>query len=96
MDKSLKQMFLAGHVEGISYLLLLFVAMPLKYFADMPKAVSWVGMIHGVLFVWLIYTIFICFSDKKISIGKALLVLVASIVPFASFFLEKLVLGNKA
>ena len=37
--------------EGVSFLVLLGIAMPLKYFANMPKAVSVVGMIHGILFV---------------------------------------------
>lgn len=42
---------LVGFLEGISFLLLLGVAMPLKYFADLPQAVSVVGMAHGVLFI---------------------------------------------
>ena len=95
-DKTLKHLFLAGHVEGVSYLLLLFVAMPLKYFADMPKAVSVAGMIHGVLFVWLIFAIFLAFSQDKINLKKAILVFLASLIPFATFFLERIVLGRKA
>ena len=42
-----------AYVEGWSYLVLLFVAMPLKYGADMPLAVRIVGSLHGFLFVWL-------------------------------------------
>ncbi|KTS81861.1 membrane protein, partial [Paenibacillus jamilae] len=38
-----------GNIESISYLLLVCIAMPLKYAAGMPQMVSWVGMIHGVL-----------------------------------------------
>jgi integral membrane protein len=95
-DKTLKHLFLSGHVEGVSYLLLLFVAMPLKYFADMPKAVSYAGMIHGVLFVWLIFAIFLAFSQDKINLKKAVLVFLASLIPFATFFLERIVLGRKA
>jgi integral membrane protein len=40
-----------GFIEGVSLLTLLFVAMPLKYAAGMPEAVSIVGMIHGLLFI---------------------------------------------
>lgn len=40
-----------GILEGISYLLLLGIAMPLKYLADMPLAVTYVGWAHGLLFV---------------------------------------------
>jgi hypothetical protein len=43
-----------GIYEGISYLVLLFIAMPLKYFADLPKAVTYVGWAHGLLFVMFI------------------------------------------
>ncbi len=95
IDKSLKQLFLAGHVEGVSYLLLLFVAMPLREFANMPKAVSLAGMIHGILFVWLMYAIFIGYLNKKLSSKMSILLLIASCVPFASFFFERIVLGPK-
>ncbi|MFY7706510.1 MAG: DUF3817 domain-containing protein [Flavobacteriales bacterium] len=95
-DKTLKHLFLAGHVEGVSYLLLLFVAMPLKYFAEIPKAVSFAGMIHGVLFVWLMFAIFLAVSQDKLNIKKAILVFLASLIPFATFFLERIVLGRKA
>lgn len=95
-DKTLRHLFLAGHVEGISYLLLLFVAMPLKYFADLPKAVSVAGMVHGALFVWLMFAIFLAISEQKINIKTAIKVFIASLIPFATFFLEKIVLGRKA
>ena len=42
---------LLGNIEGISYLLLLGVAMPMKYYFEMPMAVKITGMAHGVLFV---------------------------------------------
>lgn len=95
-DKTLKHLFLAGHVEGISYLLLLFVAMPLKYLAEEPMAVKIAGSIHGFLFVWLIYAIFLALNNKKISFLKAVLVFIASLIPFATFFLERIVLGRKS
>lgn len=41
---------IAGIWEGISLLLLIFIAMPLKYFADISSAVAVMGMIHGILF----------------------------------------------
>ena len=45
-----------GNIEGISYLLLLGVAMPMKYYFEMPMAVKITGMAHGVLFVAYCYT----------------------------------------
>ncbi|MCH5690241.1 DUF3817 domain-containing protein [Niabella sp. W65] len=43
-------------LEGISYLLLLLVAMPLKYLADIPEGVKYIGWAHGVLFVLFVFT----------------------------------------
>ncbi|HZP15686.1 MAG TPA: DUF3817 domain-containing protein, partial [Nocardioides sp.] len=40
-----------GMIEGTSFLVLLFIAMPLKYFAGMPEVVFWVGLVHGILFL---------------------------------------------
>ncbi len=48
---AIRQVRLVGILEGISFVVLLGIAMPLKYMAGMPRAVSWVGMAHGVLFV---------------------------------------------
>lgn len=45
------QLRLLAWIEGISYLILLFIAMPMKYFAEQPQLVRITGMIHGVLFV---------------------------------------------
>lgn len=75
--------------EGISYLLLLFVAMPLKYFADMPWAVKYTGWAHGLLFV--LYAAFLVFTwlEYKWSFGKAVLIFLASLLPFAPFFVDK-------
>ncbi|MEZ4474681.1 MAG: DUF3817 domain-containing protein [bacterium] len=48
---ALRHLRVVGLLEGCSYLLLLLVAMPLKYALDLPQAVRVVGMGHGVLFV---------------------------------------------
>ncbi|MFW5972756.1 MAG: DUF3817 domain-containing protein, partial [Bacteroidota bacterium] len=48
---ALSRLRLIGFIEGLSYLALLGIAMPLKYMAGMPMAVRYVGWIHGVLFV---------------------------------------------
>ena len=74
--------------EGISFLLLLGVAMPLKYLANMPAAVRITGMLHGVLFVAFVILAWETMNklDKKYSwFFKAFL---ASILPFGTFVLE--------
>lgn len=79
-----------GKWEGYSYLLLLLVAMPLKYFADMPLAVRYVGSLHGVLFVAFIYTIVVLFNKKSFDMLQSIKALILSIIPFGTFFLKKL------
>lgn len=48
---------LMGYLEGLSLLVLLFIAMPLKYFADFPEAVTFVGTLHGFFFIMYVITI---------------------------------------
>ncbi len=76
-------------IEAISYLLLLFVAMPLKYLADQPLAVSYVGMIHGVLFVAYMITLFMAWQERKWSLIKVFLIFLSSLVPFVPFWVDK-------
>jgi len=78
-----------GFLEGLSYLLLLFIAMPLKYFADMPMSVRYVGMVHGVLFVAFVVFLFQGTVQYKWSIKKFALGFILSLLPFGTFYLEK-------
>ena len=75
--------------EGISFLVLLLIAMPLKYFADMPMAVTIVGGLHGVLFVSLAVAAYLVKDQYNKSFGWGLKVFVASIVPFGTFYMDK-------
>jgi integral membrane protein len=79
-----------GKLEGYSYLALLFIAMPLKYMADMPLAVRIAGSLHGALFVAFVIIIFIMVSKKLLTIENALYAFILSLVPFGTFFLRKL------
>lgn len=96
MDKifgviSAKQNFLKiGKLEGYSFLLLLFVAMPLKYVFNLPEYVRIAGMIHGILFTIFVITIVILIQNKQLSIKKAALAFLFSIIPFGTFFLNRL------
>ena len=76
-------------VEGISTLVLFFIAMPLKYFAGMPLAVRIVGSIHGALFVALCVMLLFAIRKVPISIGTAAAGFVAAIVPGGPFVLER-------
>jgi len=75
--------------EGISFLVLLLVAMPLKYFANLPEAVKIVGWAHGILFVaFLILTLGVKSVLNK-NFAWLVKAFIASILPFGTFVLER-------
>ncbi|MCB2409753.1 DUF3817 domain-containing protein [Hymenobacter lucidus] len=86
---SLGRLRTVGFLEGVSFLVLLGIAMPLKYLAGQPEAVRLVGMAHGVLFVLYVLLVIQVSLARSWSWGKALLALVVSVVPFGTFWAEK-------
>lgn len=83
-----KRLRIIGILEGISYLVLLGIAMPLKYMADMPAPVKYVGWAHGLLFVLFVAAVANAAIAKRWSILKVLAALVASVLPFGPFILD--------
>ncbi|TND10519.1 MAG: hypothetical protein FD123_161 [Bacteroidetes bacterium] len=79
----------SGITEGISYLLLLGIAMPLKYYYDTPGPVRYIGMAHGVLFIWFVLSVFWAKSALNMNIKNMLAALVASLVPFGTFYADR-------
>jgi integral membrane protein len=79
-----------GKIEGYSYLVLLFIAMPLKYMFQMPQWVSIVGMIHGVLFIAFIILILMMMVKAGLSFKKAFFAFLLSLVPFGTFYLRRI------
>lgn len=75
--------------EGVSFLILLGIAMPLKYFANFPQAVKYVGWAHGVLFVAFIYFMFEVFTAFKKTFLWLIKAFAASLLPFGTFILDK-------
>jgi integral membrane protein len=88
-DKTFQIFRKIAKYEGISYLLLLFIAMPMKYVYDLPLAVTFVGSIHGLLFIlfmiWM-YMVYDAYNTNFRWIVKAFL---ASIIPFGTFVMDK-------
>lgn len=78
----------SGLTEGISYLLLLAVAMPLKYYAGFPEAVRFVGMLHGILFIWFMISIIWARYSLSLSVKHAFMAFIASLVPFGTFYID--------
>lgn len=80
---------LVGKLEGVSFLLLLFVAMPLKYALGFPLAVRVVGMAHGVLFLAFCYQLSQVASERDWPLAKSARAFVAALVPFGPFVLDR-------
>ena len=75
-------------LEGLSFLLLLFVAMPLKYLADMPLGVRVVGMAHGVLFLLYVASLLEVALERRWGLVRVAAAFIASLVPFGTFVLD--------
>lgn len=76
-------------LEGLSFLLLLFIAMPLKYIWNMPQMVQQVGMAHGVLFIAYVIDAIWLFKPLNWKFKELLIILGCSLVPFGPFYVEK-------
>ena len=76
-------------IEGISFLVLLFIAMPLKYFAGFPMAVRIVGGLHGILFIAFIIWMYLVNDQYNKKLKWMFKSFLASIIPFGTFVLDK-------
>ncbi len=85
----INQLRIIGFVEGISYLVLLFVAMPLKYGAGWPDAVRVVGMSHGILFVMFVVWVLIVGRTYRWRFSRYVYAAIASVVPFGTFVFDR-------
>ena len=86
---NLKLLKILAILEGISYLLLLGICMPLKYYFGIPEPTRPVGMAHGALFVaYCVWVIIVAF-DKKWSLTVIFYSLLASLLPFGTFVADK-------
>ncbi|MBC7902510.1 MAG: DUF3817 domain-containing protein [Gemmatimonadaceae bacterium] len=86
---TLRQFRIIAVTEGVSYLLLVFIAMPLKYFAQIPEPVKYLGWLHGLLFVLFCLWLCLCWIKYRWKFGFVVLAFIASLLPFGTFFLDK-------
>ena len=89
MTMNIQTLRVVGLLEGLSFLLLLFIAMPMKYMFDNPVLVKYVGMGHGVLFILFLIVLFAVCEKQKWSITIFLMGLAASILPFGPFVFDR-------
>lgn len=76
-------------LEGVSTIVLFGVAMPLKYLADLPLAVTLVGPVHGALFILFVVMCMLAVERVPITKGLALAGIVAAVFPFGPFLVER-------
>ena len=87
--KSLHRFRMIAIAEGVSFLILLLVAMPLKYVFHIPAAVKAFGWVHGALFISYIYLAFEVMTVFKKNTTWFAKAFVAAILPFGTFILDK-------
>ena len=80
---------LVAFLEGVSFLVLLLVAMPLKYLAGQPQVIRPVGMAHGLLFVLSVLLLVQQGIERRWSLGKMVMGFGASLVPLGTFWADR-------
>jgi integral membrane protein len=86
---ALQHLRLVALLEGTSFLLLLFIAMPLKYLAGLPLAVRIVGSVHGGLFLVFLAVLFRAGRERRWPLRRWLIAFVSSVVPFGTFIFDR-------
>lgn len=74
--------------EATSFLILLLIAMPLKYIAGISAAVKITGWIHGLLFILFCGALAAAFFSNKVNVQRAATMFIAALIPFAPFCLD--------
>lgn len=95
LKTSIGRLRFIGFWEGVSFLVLLLIAMPLKYFADWPQGVRVVGMAHGVLFVAYVLAAWQAAMEHNWSFKRIAIVLVASLLPAGPFIVDARILKDE-
>ena len=80
---------IVGFIEGFSFLLLLFIAMPMKYVWGYPVLVKYVGMGHGILVIAFLLLLLMVCEREKWSLNMYIAGLAAAILPFGTFVYDR-------
>ena len=79
---------LVGIIEGLSYLVLIGFAMPMKYVFEQPEYVKFFGQAHGLLFVLYAIVLMYTWANKKLDLKWSAIAFVAAILPFGPFVVD--------
>lgn len=88
-SRAIESLRRVGKVEGVSFLVLLGIAMPLKYLAGWPLAVKIVGWAHGVLFVAFVIALARAKLRANLTLMQTLMVFIAALLPFGPFLIDR-------
>jgi integral membrane protein len=80
---------LSGTLEAVSYLILLLIAMPLKYIWHMPIFVRWTGLFHGVFFIVFSILVVVTGHYKKWPFKVTLLAFLSAFLPFGPLIFDR-------
>lgn len=94
-NNALNRFRMISATEGLSFLILLFVAMPIKYIGENPYPVKVFGMIHGVLFIIFMLSLFETKIKENWNIGLMFQLFVLSLIPFGAFLIDRKVKTQK-
>ena len=92
LSTALSRLRLIGLLEGTSFLVLILIAMPLKYMANQPLAVRYIGLIHGVLFLLYLLALLPVAIKHRWSARTLALGVLASLIPCGPFLFDYRVL----
>ncbi len=95
MQTNTDRLRIIGVIEAISFLVLVLIAMPLKYLAGRPESVKVVGGIHGGLWILYLLALLIAWREQRWSFGVFVLGVIASVLPFGPFVFDAMVLKNQ-
>jgi len=88
LNSALQRFRIISAIEGLSYLILVFIAMPIKYMGDNPYYVKIFGMAHGVLFILFMISLLETKRKKSWDTGFMFQLFVLSLIPFGAFVIE--------
>ncbi|MCK4737044.1 MAG: DUF3817 domain-containing protein [Sulfurimonas sp.] len=86
VNENVKKFGLINTIEGYSYIILVFIAMPMKYLLEIPMAVKVVGMVHGVLFIIFCLLLVKAWKESGWAFKENIIFFIASLIPFGTFF----------
>ncbi|MBE7177639.1 MAG: DUF3817 domain-containing protein [Mucilaginibacter polytrichastri] len=85
-----------GFLEGLSLIILVFIAVPVKYWANDPAMVRMIGPVHGVLFLLFIFNALSVGVEQNWNFRRTTWkVLLACVIPFGTFYIDRKILGRK-